>query len=108
LKLSKIGFWLNRGLGFCVLEPFHPVGRVSRFGVGRPFALGLDAEPQRAFLGLLWPNLKNLRSNLVALISVIFTLALVPFVPSGMPVTVGAPLAVFAIYGLAKLKVVNV
>jgi predicted branched-subunit amino acid permease len=101
-QLSKVGFWLTGASVFVFWNLFTFFGAVLGASIGDPSQWGLDAAASAAFLGLLWPSLKNLRSNLVALIAVVFTLALVPFVPSGMPVTLGAPLAVLAIYGLTK------
>ena len=103
-KNSTLGFWLTGGSVFVFWNLFTFLGALLGSSVGDPAQWGLDAAAAAAFLGLLWPSLKNLRSNLIALLAVIFTLALVLFVPSGIPVIIAAPLAVLTVYALAKTK----
>jgi len=103
-KDSKLGFWLTGGSVFVFWNLFTFLGALLGSSVGDPSQWGLDAAAAAAFLGLLWPSLKNLRSNLIALLAVIFTLALVLVVPSGIPVIIAAPLAVLTVYALAKTK----
>jgi predicted branched-subunit amino acid permease len=103
-KDSKLGFWLTGGSVFVFWNLFTFVGALLGSSVGDPSQWGLDAAAAAAFLGLLWPSLKNLRSNLIALLAVTFTLALVLVVPSGIPVIIAAPLAVLTVYALAKSK----
>lgn len=103
-KDSKLGFWLTGAAVFVFWNSFTFLGAVLGASIGNPSVWGLDAAAAAAFLGLLWPSLKNLQSNLVAIFSVTFTLALVPFVPNGIPVIVAAPLAVLLVYALARTK----
>ena len=103
-KDSKLGFWLTGGSVFVFWNLFTFLGALLGSSVGDPSQWGLDAAAAAAFLGLLWPSLKNLRSNLIALLAVIFTLALALVVPSGIPVIIAAPLAVLTVYALAKTK----
>ena len=85
------------------LLPIGPlVGALLGSVISDPSVWGLDAAAAAAFLGLVWPRLKHLQSNLTALVAVIFTLVLVPLIPSGIPVIVGAPLAVGLIYLLKR------
>jgi predicted branched-subunit amino acid permease len=71
---------------------------------GDPSIWGLDAAAAAAFLGLVWPRLKNLQSNLIAVLAIVFTLVLVPVLQSGIPVIIGAPIAVALIYVLKRTK----
>ncbi|NDD26166.1 MAG: branched-chain amino acid ABC transporter permease [Actinobacteria bacterium] len=103
-KDSRLGFWLTGGSVFVFWNLFTFLGALLGSSVGDPSQWGLDAAAAAAFLGLLWPSLKNLRSNLIALLAVIFTLALALVVPSGIPVIIAAPLAVLTVYALAKTK----
>ena len=105
-KDSKLGFWLTGAAVFVFWNLFTFVGALLGSNVGDPAQFGLDAAAAAAFLGLLWPGLKNLHSNLVALFAVVFTLALVPFVPNGLPVIVAGPLAVLVLYSLIRTKLV--
>jgi predicted branched-subunit amino acid permease len=101
---SKLGFWLTGASVFVFWNSFTFLGALLGQGLGQPSTWGLDAAAAAAFLGLLWPSLKNLKSNLVALLAVVFTLVIVPFVPSGIPVIISAPLAVMVVYALAASK----
>lgn len=103
-KDSKLGFWLTGGAVFVFWNSFTFLGAVLGASIGDPAVWGLDAAAAAAFLGLLWPSLKNLQANLVAILSVVFTLALIPFVPNGIPVIIAAPLAVLLVYALARTK----
>jgi predicted branched-subunit amino acid permease len=104
-KNSTLGFWLTGGSVFVFWNLFTFLGALLGSSVGDPAQWGLDAAAAAAFLGLLWPSLKNLRSNLIALLAVIFTLALVLFVPSGIPVIIAAPLAVLTVYALSLIHI---
>jgi len=101
-KHSRLGFWLTGISVFIFWNLFTFLGAILGENIGDPSNWGLDAAAAAAFLGLLWPSLKNLRSNLIALLAVVFTLTLVPFAPNGIPVIVAGPLAVLAVYALAK------
>ena len=101
-KDSKLGFWLTGASVFVFWNLFTLVGALLGSVMNDPSVWGLDAAAAAAFLGLVWPRLKHLQSNLTALISVVLTLALVPVMPSGIPVIVGAPIAVGLIYMLRR------
>ena len=101
-KDSKRGFWITGIAVFIFWNFFTLVGALLGSVISDPSIWGLDAAAAAAFLGLVWPRLKHLQSNLTALISVILTLILVPLLPSGIPVIVGAPIAVGLIYLLRK------
>ena len=103
-KDSKLGFWLTGSAVFVFWNLFTFLGALLGASVGDPAQWGLDAAAAAAFLGLLWPGLKNLSSNLVALFAVVFTLVLIPFLPNGLPVIVAGPLAVFVLYALIKFR----
>jgi len=104
VKDSKRGFWLTGIAVFIFWNFFTLVGALLGSVMSDPSIWGLDAAAAAAFLGLVWPRLKNLQSNLTALISVFLTLILVPLLPSGIPVIVGAPIAVGLIYLLRRTR----
>lgn len=105
LKDSKRGFWLTGAAVFVFWNLFTLLGALLGSVMSDPSVWGLDAAAAAAFLGLVWPRLKHLQSNLTALIAVILTLILVPLLPSGIPVIVGAPIAVGLIYALRRTRV---
>ena len=101
-KNSKLGFWLTGASVFVFWNLFTLLGALLGSVMNDPSTWGLDAAAAAAFLGLVWPRLKHLQSNLTAVIAVVLTLALVPILPSGIPVIVGAPIAVGIIYLLRR------
>lgn len=101
-KNSKIGFWLTGGAVFVFWNLFTFVGAMLGSVMSDPSVWGLDAAAAAAFLGLVWPRLKHLQANLTAIIAVVLTLALVPLLPSGITVIIGAPIAVGIIYALKR------
>lgn len=103
-KDSKLGFWLTGAAVFVFWNLFTLVGALLGSVMTDPSVWGLDAAAAAAFLGLVWPRLKHLQSNLTALVAVMLTLVLVPLLPSGIPVIVGAPIAVGLIYLLRRTR----
>jgi len=101
-KDSRLGFWLTGAAVFVFWNSFTLLGALLGSVLGKPETWGLDAAAAAAFLGLVWPRLRNLQSNLIALLAVVFTLVLVPALPSGIPVIVAAPIAVGIIYLLKR------
>jgi len=103
-KDSKRGFWITGVSVFVFWNLFTFVGAYLGSRAGSPATWGLDAAAAAAFLGLVWPRLRGLQSNLIAVLAAIFTLLLVPVLPSGIPVIIGAPVAVGVIYLLKSTK----
>ncbi|MEN9715862.1 MAG: hypothetical protein RJA35_1329 [Actinomycetota bacterium] len=101
-KDAKLGFWLTGAAVFVFWNLFTLLGALLGSVLGDPSIWGLDAAAAAAFLGLVWPRLRNLQSNLIAILAIVFTLALVPALPSGIPVIIGAPTAVGIIYALKR------
>jgi predicted branched-subunit amino acid permease len=101
-KDSRRGFWITGTAVFIFWNLFTLIGALLGSVISDPSVWGLDAAAAAAFLGLVWPRLKHLQSNLTALIAVGFTLVLVPLLPSGIPVIVAAPIAVGLIYLLKR------
>jgi 4-azaleucine resistance transporter AzlC len=61
-------------------------GALLGSGLGDPRALGLDAMFPAAFLALLVPQLRRAGAPAAAVFGAIIAVALVPFVPAGIPV----------------------
>jgi predicted branched-subunit amino acid permease len=101
---SRLGFWLTGSAVFVFWNLFTLVGALLGTVAGDPSIWGLDAAAAAAFLGLVWPRLKNLQSNLIAVLAIAFTLVLVPVLPNGIPVIIAAPVAVAVIYILKRTK----
>ena len=80
------GFWYT-GIGvFVFWNLFTLLGALGARAIGNPSAWGLDAAVPAAFLGLLWPRLKDKTTWGVAESAVLVALALTPFTPAGVPI----------------------
>nr|WP_204246826.1 AzlC family ABC transporter permease [Candidatus Planktophila limnetica] len=96
------GFWLT-GFGvFIFWNLFTLAGALGAKAMGDPSAWGLDAAVPAAFLGLVWPRLKNSSDKLLALIAAAFAIATTPFLPAGLPIIGTAVIAVIAGLRIAK------
>ena len=91
----KLGFWLT-GIGvFTFWNLATLLGAIGGNLIGSVEAWGLDAAAAAAFLGLLWPRL---RENLpLAFAGGIVALAAVPFLPAGLPILLAAAVALLPI-----------
>ena len=87
----KLGFWLT-GVGVFVFWNLATLlGALGGNLIGSVEAWGLDAAAAAAFLGLLWPRL---RENVpLALAGAAVALASVPFLPAGLPILLAAAVA---------------
>ena len=96
LKAMREGFWLT-GFGvFLFWNLFTLAGALGAKAMGDPSAWGLDAAVPAAFLGLVWPRLKNATDKTLAIVAAIFAIATTPFLPAGLPIIGTALLAVIA------------
>ncbi|WP_431710876.1 AzlC family ABC transporter permease [Glutamicibacter uratoxydans] len=88
------GFW-TAGLGvFLLWNLFTVVGALLGESLGDPAAWGLDGAAVAAFLGLLWPRLKGMEPQLIAVAAAVVTAIAVPLTPAGIPILISAACAV--------------
>ena len=96
LQAMREGFWFT-GFGvFIFWNLFTLAGAVGAKAMGDPSAWGLDAAVPAAFLGLVWPRLKNSTDKTLAIVAAVFAIATTPFLPAGLPIIGTALLAVLA------------
>jgi len=96
------GFWLT-GFGvFIFWNLFTVAGALGAKAMGDPSAWGLDAAVPAAFIGLVWPRLKNTTDKFLALTAAVFAIVTTPFLPAGLPIIGTAVIAI--IVGLRKAK----
>jgi len=69
------------------------IGALAGDALGDPRTYGLDAAVGGAFLGLLWPRLDTARNRVAAFLGAALALALVAFVPAGVPVLAASVVA---------------
>lgn len=90
---SRRGFWAA-GLGvFALWNAFTLAGALAGNALGDPRQWGLDGAAVAAFVGLLWPRLRNREPIAIAVICGVVTALCVPFLPAGVPILVAAAVA---------------
>lgn len=96
----KRGFYLT-GIGVYIFwNLFTFLGALGASAIGDPSVWGLDAAVPAAFLGLIWPRLKNKVQFLVSGIAIAWALLLTPVSPAGIPIITTVVLAI--IFGAKK------
>jgi predicted branched-subunit amino acid permease len=94
IRAAKQGFWLTGIAVFVFWNLFTLLGALIGTKIGDPKMWGLDAAAAAAFLGLIWPRLKEGKLLLLAVISAFVATALSGFLPAGVPVLLTALVAV--------------
>ena len=90
-KDRNLGFWLT-GVGVFIFWNLATLlGAIGGNLIGSVDTWGLDAAAAAAFLGLLWPRLRE--NLLLASLGALVALAAVPFVPAGVPILLAAVVA---------------
>ena len=96
----KRGFYLT-GIGvYLFWNLFTFLGALGASAIGDPSVWGLDAAVPAAFLGLIWPRLKNKIQFLVSGVASAWALLLTPVTPAGIPIITTVVLAI--IFGAKK------
>ncbi len=84
------GFW-TAGLGVFVLwNVFTLLGALLGDALGDPRKWGLNGAAVAAFLGLLWPRLRQREPVALAVLCGVVTMLAVPLLPPGLPILVAA------------------
>lgn len=96
-RAARLGFWAT-GLAVFVLWNLSTlIGAVAGTAIRDPRDYGLDAAVPAAFIALVAPRLRTLPTWLTAMAAAAVALAVVPVVPSGVPVLLAALVPVFAV-----------
>lgn len=94
-RARRYAFWATG----VTLYAMWTLGTVGGALIGKGIntsALGLDAAAPAIFLALLWPQLASRRGAAVAVAAVVVALALVTFVPAGVPIIAATGVAIAA------------
>lgn len=94
VKAQRVGFWTTGIAVYIGWNLTTLAGALVGNVLGDVDGLGLDAVAAAAFLGLLWPRLKQLQAGVVAAASAVLATALIPFAPPGVPVLAAAFVAI--------------
>jgi len=93
-RLRRLGFWVTGTAVFVLWNLMTLTGAVVGDALGDPRRYGLDAAAAAAFLGLVWPRLREGSARAVAAGAVVVAAALTPIAPAGLPVLAAAAVAV--------------
>jgi branched chain amino acid efflux pump len=96
--LSRYAFWATGFALFTLWNLGTLVGALATHALPNPKVLGFDAAPPAAFLALLAPRLRAREPLAIALAAAVIAVAVLPFVPPGVPLLIVAVLV--ALYGL--------
>lgn len=87
----RIGFWLTGAAVFVFWNSATLIGALAGNLIGSVEQWGLDAAAAAAFLGLLWPRIKQ--NWQLALLGALVALVSTPFLPAGVPILLAAVVA---------------
>ena len=94
LSTQRLGFWIT-GIGiFIGWNLTSLLGALLGDLIGDVRSYGLDAAAAAAFLGLLWPRLRELQPVVVAIAAAVVATVLTPWLPPGIPIIAAALVAV--------------
>jgi len=93
---GRAGFWTTAVALYVGWNLATLAGALLGDVVGDVRTFGLDAAAAAAFLGLVWPRLREGEPAVVALGAAVVTVVLLPAVPAGIPVLVVAVIAIGA------------
>ncbi len=91
---QRAGFWWTGVIIYVGWNLTTLIGALIGDLLGDVSQYGLDAAAAAAFLGLLWPRLRQLQPVVVAIGAAVVAAVLIPFVPAGIPVLAAAVVAV--------------
>jgi predicted branched-subunit amino acid permease len=100
LPAQRTGFWWTAVIIYLGWNLTTLLGALLGDLLGDVRAYGLDAAAAAAFLGLIWPRLRQLQPIVVAIAAAVVAGVLLPVLPPGIPVLAAA--AVALIVGLTN------
>lgn len=97
---QRRGFWWTGAAVYLFWNLATFLGARLGEALGKPEQWGLDAAAAAAFVGLIWPRLRERQSLVVAIVAFAVATTVAPFVPSGIPVLLAGAVAV--VFGLTN------
>jgi predicted branched-subunit amino acid permease len=94
LRSQRVGFWTTAVATFAGWNLTSLIGALIGDALGDPRQWGLDAAAAAAFVGLLWPRLRQLQTIAVAAAAAVIAVVLTPVLLPGLPVLVAGVVAV--------------
>ncbi len=99
-ELSRYAFWVTGVALFVFWNTGTLIGALATQAISDPKVFGLDAAPPAAFLALLAPRLRAREPLAIALAAAVIAIAVLPFVPAGVPLLIVALLV--ALFGWVR------
>jgi predicted branched-subunit amino acid permease len=99
---ARHAFWATGIAIFTLWNLGTLIGAFATHALPNPKALGFDAAPPAAFLALLAPRLRSREPMAIALLAAVVAIAVLPFVPAGVPLLIVAVLV--ALVGLRPVR----
>jgi predicted branched-subunit amino acid permease len=96
-RLGRYAFYATGLALFVFWNTGTLIGALATQAISDPKVFGLDAAPPAAFLALLAPRLRQREPLAIAIASAVVAIAVLPFVPAGVPLLVVALMV--AVYG---------
>jgi predicted branched-subunit amino acid permease len=94
IHAQRVGFWATGIAVYFGWNLTTLLGALVGNLLGDVSKLGLDAVAAAAFVGLLWPRLRQLQASVVAGLAAVVATILIPLAPPGVPVLAAAVVAV--------------
>jgi predicted branched-subunit amino acid permease len=91
---QRVGFWATGIAVYVGWNLTTLIGALIGNAIPDVSSLGLDAVAAAAFVGLLWPRLRQLQAAVVAAAAAVIATALIPIASPGVPVLVASLAAV--------------
>lgn len=90
---QRRGFWTAAIGVFVVWNLCTALGAWAGDALGDPRQYGLDGAAVAAFLGLLWPRLRQRHAGALAVVCALVTVLAIPVLPPGLPILLAAAVA---------------
>ena len=94
LRGARVGFWVTAAAVYLGWNLTTLIGALIGDALGDVRQYGFDAAAAAAFLGLLWPRLRQLQPVAVAVAAALVATVLTPVLTPGLPVLAAAGVAV--------------
>lgn len=94
LRSQRVGFWVTAAATFVGWNLTSLIGALLGDAIGDVRQYGLDAAAAAAFLGLLWPQLRQRQTVAVAAAAAALAVVLTPVLIPGLPVLVAGLVAI--------------
>ncbi|HYU62821.1 MAG TPA: AzlC family ABC transporter permease [Verrucomicrobiae bacterium] len=99
-RLGRYAFWATGVALFTFWNTGTLLGALATQAISDPKVFGLDAAVPAAFLALLAPRLRAREPFAIAVVAAVVAIAVLPFVPAGVPLLIVAVLV--GLFGLLR------